>query len=282
MNSAEADQYIARLDALAEHRSAAFSDGHAMRWRVFGSGDPLVLFHGGHGSWLHWIRNIEALARTHQVFVPDLPGFGDSDDPPADADIPQIADAVMASLNALLGSQCVVNLAGFSFGAVVGARIAVKRGAVRRFALLGSPGSGTPQRRRAQMIRWRKADAAAQDAALRHNLLAHMMSAASNVDALAFRAYVDALKATRYRSHGASHEVMLQEILAPYTGPVLFLYGEHDVVCTPQMAKHSLSNADIQRECRVIPDGGHWIQFERANEVNEALARWFSMSSLPT
>ena len=275
MNSTEADHYIARLNAMAEHRSVPFSDGHVMRWRVFGSGDPLVLFHGGHGSWLHWIRNIEDLARDYQVFVPDLPGFGDSDDPPADADIPLIADTVMASLNALLGSECAVDLAGFSFGAVVGARIAVKRGAVRRLALLGSPGSGTPSRRRAQMIRWRNAEAAAQDAALRHNLLAHMMFAASNADALAFRADVDALKATRYRSHGAAHEVMLQEILAPYTEPVLFLYGEHDVICTPAMAKHSLTNAAVQRECRVIPGGGHWIQFERANEVNEELAQWF-------
>lgn len=246
-----------------------------MRWRVFGNGDPLVLFHGGHGSWLHWIRNIEALARDHQVFVPDLPGFGDSDDPPAGADIPMIADTVIASLDALLGSQCVVDLAGFSFGGVVAARVAVKRGSVRRLALLGCPGSGTPPRPRAQMMRWRNTDAAAQDAALRHNLRAHMMYAESNVDALAFRAYVDALKATRYRSHGRAHSVMLKEILTLCARPVLFLYGEHDVICTPEMAKHSLSNAAIHRECRVISGGGHWIQFERANEVNDELARWF-------
>src|SRR3990172_888777 len=29
-----------------------------MVWRVWGSGEPLVLFHGGSGSWTHWIRNI--------------------------------------------------------------------------------------------------------------------------------------------------------------------------------------------------------------------------------
>ncbi len=34
-----------------------------MVWRVWGSGEPLVLFHGGSGSWTHWIRNIPELSQ---------------------------------------------------------------------------------------------------------------------------------------------------------------------------------------------------------------------------
>lgn len=274
MDTALADQHIARLDAAAEHRSVPFSGSRAMRWRVYGKGDPLVLIHGGHGSWLHWIRNIEALSRDNQVFVPDLPGFGDSDDPPGEFGMQATVDAVSTSLDALFGDRAAVNLAGFSFGGVVSARVAVQRGGVRRLALLGSPSSGTPRRSRTELVRWRNTDEGAQDTALRHNLLAHMMHAESNVDALAFRAYVDAVKATRFRSRSA-HSVPLAEILAPYTGPVLFMYGEHDVTCTPEMAKKSLADAVLSRECRVIPAGGHWIQFERADEVNDELARWF-------
>ena len=93
MDIAQANEHIARLDAAAEHRSVPFSDGRAMHWRIFGQGNPLVLLHGGHGSWLHWIRNIDALSRDHMLFVPDLPGFGDSDDPPAEASM-QIARAM--------------------------------------------------------------------------------------------------------------------------------------------------------------------------------------------
>jgi pimeloyl-ACP methyl ester carboxylesterase len=207
--------------------------------------------------------------------VADLPGFGDSDDPPAGSGMQTIVDAVITALDSLFGVGYAVNLAGFSFGGVVSAHVAAQRGAVRRLALLGSPGTGTPKRPEAQLIRWRNLDQPAQGAALRHNLLAHMMYADSNVDALAFRAYADAVKATRFRSRGSAHRAILEEILAPYTEPVLFLYGEHDLTCTPEMAKNSLTKSKAHRECRVIPGGGHWVQFERAAEVNAELARWF-------
>jgi pimeloyl-ACP methyl ester carboxylesterase len=102
-----------------------------------------------------------------------------------------------------------------------------------------------------------------------------MMFSETHVDALAFRAYADAVKATRFRSRGSAHRAVLEDILAAYADPVLFIYGEHDRTCTPEMLKNSLTNAAAQRQCRVIPGGGHWVQFERADEVNVELARWF-------
>jgi pimeloyl-ACP methyl ester carboxylesterase len=39
---------------------------------------PTLLLHGGTGSWTHWVRNIEPLARQFSVVVPDLPGMGES------------------------------------------------------------------------------------------------------------------------------------------------------------------------------------------------------------
>jgi 2-hydroxy-6-oxonona-2,4-dienedioate hydrolase len=45
---------------------------------------PVVLFHGGSGSWTHWVRNIQPLvAAGRQVIAADLPGFGDSASPPS-------------------------------------------------------------------------------------------------------------------------------------------------------------------------------------------------------
>ncbi len=289
MDILQAHQHIARLDALAQHRSAPFMEGRTLRWRVFGQASrhlPLVLVHGGHGNWLHWSRNIDVLMQDRQVLVPDLPGFGESDDLPEgtaeDAVIARLADALMTSLASLLGGKPEIDIAAFSLGAIVSAQTAVRRGGVRRLALLGCPASETPRRPKAKMTRWRHLDDAAQNAALRHNLLTHMMYADSNVDALAFRAYADGIKATRLSTRGAAHSVPLKDVLRPYTAPVMFLYGEHDVICTPALAKTALQNAAIQRECHVLAGGGHWVQHERADLVNDALTRWFSVARSTT
>src|SRR5262245_31688335 len=49
-----------------------------MVWRRWGNGSPVMLLHGGAGSWSHWLRNIEPLCQRHTLCAPDMPGFGDS------------------------------------------------------------------------------------------------------------------------------------------------------------------------------------------------------------
>ena len=61
-------------------------------WDESGGKAPLVvLFHGGAGSWRHWIRTIPALLPDWRVLAPDLPGLGESDMPPDDEDAFAIA-----------------------------------------------------------------------------------------------------------------------------------------------------------------------------------------------
>jgi pimeloyl-ACP methyl ester carboxylesterase len=43
-----------------------------------GEGDPLVLIHGGLGGTSGWVQNLEELSKTHTIYAPDLPGFGNS------------------------------------------------------------------------------------------------------------------------------------------------------------------------------------------------------------
>lgn len=43
-----------------------------------GQGDPLVVIHGGGGGAEGWLQSAAELSRHYRVYVPDLPGFGDS------------------------------------------------------------------------------------------------------------------------------------------------------------------------------------------------------------
>lgn len=98
--------------------------GRRVVWRQFGQGPALVLLHGGHGDWRHWLRNIDVLARQHTLWLPDLPGFGESDSlegsPHAPDRMERLLEALADTLGTLVGREAPVDLAGFSFGGLVG------------------------------------------------------------------------------------------------------------------------------------------------------------------
>src|SRR5215468_6091392 len=94
----------------------------ALNAHITGSGPPMVLLHGGFGSWTHWLRNIDALARHFRVVAFDLPGYGASPDVPTDTTVEDyvswVADAVAA-----VATREPIDLVGFSFGGALSARI---------------------------------------------------------------------------------------------------------------------------------------------------------------
>jgi pimeloyl-ACP methyl ester carboxylesterase len=265
--------------------------GGTVRWRRFGDGPALVLLHGGHGSWLHWVRNIEPLAERRTVWVPDLPGYGDSA-PPASADgadgtgegasadgLAGLLSALRGSLDRAVGAGTPIDLAGFSFGGLVAARLAALRPGVRRLALLGPGGHGGPRRPRGELRPWKAArdagDAAALAGAMRHNLAAHMLhAAASDIDDTALWLHTAACLATRFRSRDISRSGGLADALRRYAGPTLLAWGAHDVTAVPEDLGPRLAQALPDARWRVVPGAGHWVQYEAADAVNRMLLEW--------
>lgn len=233
-----------------------------------------MLIHGGHGNWQHWIRNLDALGKAHTLWVPDLPGYGDSTTLPPEAGFEDIADATSRALDELVGQDTPVDIAGFSFGGAVAARIAVTRGA-RRIALLGTAGHGSERRPGADLLSWKKLPVEARRAAFRHNLAALMIHDPAAIDDLAIDSYETACVATHFKSRPISRAVRIAPIVAPYRSPVLFLWGEHDVTATPEIAAHTLIDGRAEREAAIIPGAGHWVQYEAAEAVNARLLDWF-------
>ncbi|MBT2299053.1 alpha/beta fold hydrolase [Variovorax paradoxus] len=252
-----------------------------MRWRRFGDGPPLVLLHGCHGSWMHWLRNIEALAAAHTLWLPDMPGFNDSDTPPRPAPgqeaLGPSLDAMVATLDGLIGAGTEIDLGGFSFGGLVAAKFAQRRGGIRRLALVGSGGHGTMRRMKVDMINWRAAkDREEERAALLHNLGALMLHEPSAIDALSFAIHDVSCHGTRFRSKEVSMAGGLQAALDALGGPQLLVWGEHDVTAVSRQLVAQLTAGHPQREGAVVDGAGHWVQYERAAEVNALLLRFFA------
>ncbi|RZL88295.1 MAG: alpha/beta fold hydrolase [Variovorax sp.] len=282
MAEAHAAQLIARIDALSTHHDAVHG-ALRVRWRRFGDDPtrpPLVLLHGGHGSWMHWLRNVEALAAARTLWLPDMPGFNDSDTPPPlapgqDALTPSL-EALAGTLDSLVGAGTPIDLVGFSFGGLVAAKFALHRGNVRRLALMGSGGHGTVRRMKVEMINWRAAqDRDEERAALLHNLGALMLHDRTAIDALAFAIHDISCHGTRFRSKEVSMAGGLREALDALGGPQLLAWGEHDVTADARPLVAQLAAGHPQREGVVIDGAGHWVQYERADEVNALLLRFF-------
>jgi len=268
---------ITDLECLARKHSVAARHGGRVVWRSFGDGPPLVLLHGGHGTWLHWARNIRAMAAQHTLWLPDMPGYGESD-LPAEQTLASLVDALRETLDALVGAATPIQLAGFSFGGLVAASLARQRNAVTTLALLGPAGHGGARRPRGELQSWRGMDAQHDAAALteimRHNLWVHMLHADHHVDATALHIHTQACLHARFRSKPISRAGGLVNALAGYRGPLLLGWGEHDVTADPPQAARTLAQA--RQGCRIhmFAGVGHWAPYEAADEVNAVLLQW--------
>jgi len=271
---------IVRVETLSERFDLPYL-GRNVCWRRWGGGGPpLVLLHGGHGNWMHWVRNIEPLSRQHTVWVPDMPGFGDSDDMAGDAHDParrqHLLDALVSTMDTLVGRAAPVDLAGFSFGGLVATELAAQRRHVGRLALLGPAGHGGTRRQKGALVNWRSNDLAQVHEGLSSNLDALMLHEPAPLDSLAFSVHQAACLRTRFRSKAISRAAGLQAALARFEGPVLLIWGEHDVTAVPHDLAPQLADEALGREWCVVPGAGHWVQFEGADDVNGLLCRWFA------
>ena len=265
---------IATCDARATQHVLALG-GCETRWRSWGAGTPLVLIHGGHGAWTHWIRNIDALARHFRVIVPDLAGFGDSGDFAVAAHGPERMELLVESLRLgveHLAPQEDMHLAGFSFGGAVAGLLAPRLPRLQRLALLGCGGHGGARRDRQPLHDWRAHQGAQRWQALQQNVEAFMLS--GPVDALALQVHGQACERTRFRSKAISRSPLLLQALQDFDKPVLLVWGEDDVTAIPAEAALALTQHQPRRDWTILAGAGHWVQYERPEAINTLLASW--------
>ena len=266
--------FVKGVAAEARRVETPCGDGH-MVWHVWGDGPPLALLHGGYGSWTHWIRNVLPLSRTFTVAAPDLPGLGESATPPEPHIAEELASIVAEGLEHVFPERGGLNIAGFSFGGVLGGHVAAQLGdRVRVFTIVGSNGLGLVRQPTALRRLPENASEAEALAVARHNLAALMIADPAKIDELAI--YIQAQNAPRGRvkSRRFSRADTLARVLPLIKARIDGIWGERDATAYPHLDDRAQALRNVQPGARfeVICGAGHWAQYEAADQFNQLLA----------
>ncbi len=265
---------VTELERRAQRIETPCGEG-SLLWRRWGVGAPLVLLHGGHGSWTHWIRNIPFFAETRCVAVPDMPGYGESAVPPDPEDPESIAQALAVGLNDVLLDDADVALAGFSFGGIIAGHLArLRPDRVARVVLVGAGGLGLPRPSLEPLKSWRRLETEAERAeAHRTNLQILMLRDPDAVDALALHLQSENTARTNINSPAISKTDTLRRCLHELRVPLAGIWGEADATAGEFLdaRRELLRSIDPEAEFVVVPNAGHWVQYEAAAAFNAAL-----------
>ena len=264
-------------------------DAPPMAVRRRGSGPDVVLFHGGMGSWKHWIRNIEPLATRFTVHALDHPSYGASAPVPRETTGAAYLDLVHALFVEMFPGEAPLRFAGFSFGGAIATHLACRLGPRVTHLCLVSP-AGFPTRRFGDRPT-RSYREAGDDQALfreicRHNLLINMLSDPASVSEETIDIQAECVRWTRFNSRKVSGGGTLLGDLAHLGGAtasrqgcrIRVLWGERDDSAFRPAdlligeIRRAVGSLDVHR----IPRGGHWSAYENAGEVNRLMLEFFS------
>lgn len=246
-----------------------------------GAGPDVVLFHGGMGSWKHWIRNVDALATRYTVHALDHPSYGASAPVPRETTGPEYLDLVHALFVELFPGDAPLRFAGFSFGGAIAAQLARRLGPRVTHLCLVSP-AGFPTRRFGDRPTRSYKEAGDDDKLFRdicrHNLLINMLSDPASVTEETLDIQVECVRRARFNSRKVSGGGTLLDDLPALTCHVRVLWGERDdSEFRPAdrligEIRDAVGTLDLHR----IPKAGHWSAYENAPEVNRLMLDFFS------
>ncbi len=244
-----------------------------------GEGPALLLLHGGAGSWNHWIRNIPELAARYALYALDLPGCGDSPDASNELSDEQYFDLTAEAIGNHFGSDEALRFAGFSFGGITSAGVAARLGSrVVRLAVAGPGGFGL---KLTKPFPLRKVPLAGGDRkaiheALRHNLLVMMLAHPETIDEETLELHRHNVSRVRYDSRKVGLGRGMLHNLPQVKCPVQVIWGEKDTVAFPSVNERARIARELVSDVRitVIPNAGHWVQYEAPEAVNRVLVEF--------
>ena len=258
--------------------------GGALVWHQWSCLDPaahrppLVLLHGGSGSWTHWAYCIDALRQTHELWALDLPGMGDSSLPPDVWDADDLPVWLQDAFAARFAPGTFV-VVGFSFGGLAaGLWAAQYPHMAQALVLVGVPGLGLMGERlpmrgfTANMTPAQERDVHA------HNLGVMMLHDTGRIDARMIDLQAENVARDRMRRRRIARSDVLVPVSAQWQVPVHAIWGARDSLYEAQL--HRVPEVLPQlRSNQYIAEAGHWVMAERPDEFVGALMRALGVAS---
>ena len=280
---------ITRVEPLSQRIVQSYAWGDAV-WHVWGAQkelqasakaggrkddcravhSPLVLLHGGSGSWTHWLRNVEHLSQQREVWALDIPGFGDSSLPSgvtdADGLVPFIAEIFKQTFH---GNA--VDVIGFSFGGMTAGLVAAEYPAqISQLILVGAPGLGLFGKELPMRGMTPSMDKEAQRQVHRHNLNTMMFVHPESVTEDVIDMQEANVSRDRLRRRRIARTNVLAQAQTRWTCPVHGVWAEFDALYTDtlQQVPQVLSR---MASFSVVPNAGHWVMFENPEAFHAAV-----------
>lgn len=260
-----------------------FSGGSRLPVRHWRNGEQkgkekVILLHGGSGSWLHWIRNIPVLKKDFDVYAMDLPGLGDADMCALPSDAVSSADAVATAMESLFDGE--FHIVAFSWGCTMTAMVMKRLERQLASVMLTGPAAvgDLPRRQQMKPLIKRTPEMSRDEvmATQRENLSRLMIHDPDRIDELAVE--IQELNTTRARfsSPQYARSTLLIDGVRGTQTPLYVVYGEYDAPAYPEVeARHQVflqARPDVRFD--IVPDAGHWLQYEKPLEFNAMCRGW--------
>jgi 2-hydroxy-6-oxonona-2,4-dienedioate hydrolase len=138
---------------------------------------------------------------------------------------------------------------------------------------VGAAGLGLP-RRPMDLVSWRHLTTEAERReAHRENVAILMLWDRSTIDTVAVELQDRSTGRARVNSRRISRMPILREALEKSTVPLAGIWGEHDATAEPYLdeRRNLLERLRPGLPFAVLPNAGHWVQYEKADEFNATL-----------
>ena len=271
------NKQIETIKNFSEQKIILSKENTKISFRIWGQSGPiLVLLHGGYGSWMHFLKNVEELSKNFQVIVPDMPGFGESEPLPKVPNLDEYAQTLVDALSSLTNGSN-YNIIGFSFGSAIGSHMIKFAGdSVNRLTLVGYNRTGNMPFKRPKMLSWRAAKTEEElNIAQRHNLSVMMIHKQEKIDDMAINLQTLNTKGAKVRSLEivASHD--LPNRILNISQPIDIIWGEFDVTLINGIddAQNRMKELIPDVKFHIIQNSGHWIQFEEYEKLNSTIEK---------